>query len=235
MPLFELNKQFIFPSPNLATKSGLLAIGGGLEPERILKAYQMGIFPWFNPGEVPQWWSPDPRFVLFPTSLKISKSMKQVLRKKQFKVTFDQDFLGVIKGCQKIFRPGQFGTWISNEIVGAYNILHQMGFVHSVEVWENEKLVGGLYGGVLGKCFFGESMFSKVSNASKVGFITLVKNLMAQQFELIDCQIHSAHLESLGAEMLDRKYFLTYVENNQNQPIKKENWNQIFKSDFEKW
>lgn len=235
MPLFELNRQFIFPSPELATDSGLLAIGGGLEPERILKAYKTGIFPWFNPGEIPQWWSPDPRFVLFPEALKVSKSMKQVLKKKTFRITFDQDFLGVIKGCQEIFRPGQFGTWISDEMVEAYHVLHKQGFIHSVEVWESNKLVGGLYGGAIGNCFFGESMFSKVSNASKAGFITMVKNLQKHNFEIIDCQIHTDHLESLGAEMISRKSFLKIVENNQDAPLKKQSWNDVFQTEFEKW
>jgi len=232
--IFELDpKEVFFPPAYLADESGLLAVGGDLSAERILLAYQMGIFPWYNPEEPPLWWSPNPRFVLFPEKIKVSKSMKQIFRKKKFSVTFDQDFLGVIRGCQEIYRPGQGGTWISEEIINSYHELHKKGFVHSVEVWEGNKLVGGLYGGYFGKCFFGESMFAKASNASKVGFITLAKNLQQQGFQLIDCQVYTKHLESLGAEMISRQDFLNEVEKSHRMGFIKEDWNGVFQSEFE--
>ncbi len=212
MPIFALTEdEIIFPNPELADKSGLLAVGGDLSTERLLLAYQNGIFPWFSKGEPILWWSPNPRFVLFPKNLKISKSMQQVLRSNKFRVTINQDFENVIANCQNIKRSGQNSTWITEDIIASYTALHQLGIAHSVEVWENDILVGGLYGLIMGKCFFGESMFSKVSNASKVGFISFVKKLEAENFELIDCQIHSEHLESLGAAMIKRKYFLELI------------------------
>ncbi len=235
MPLFKLNSEPVFPSPELATESGLLAIGGDLSPERVLTAYQMGIFPWFNPNELPQWWSPDPRFVLFPERIKIAKSMRPILRKPKFTVTFDQAFQQVIRECQAIFRPGQFGTWITDEMIETYEILHQMGFIHSVEVWEDNELVGGLYGGCIGKCFFGESMFSHASNASKAGFLTLVRNLQIHRFELIDCQVYTPHLETLGAEMISRSDFLKILKRNHQEQFEKEDWNETFETYFAKW
>ncbi|MBX2843218.1 MAG: leucyl/phenylalanyl-tRNA--protein transferase [Flammeovirgaceae bacterium] len=234
MPVFELDRnENYFPPAYLADSSGLLAIGGDLSPERLLTAYEMGIFPWFNPNEPILWWSPNPRFVLFPENVKVSKSMRQILRSGKFKVTFDQNFLGVIKGCQEMYRPGQKGTWISQEIINSYYELHKIGFIHSVEVWLDEELVGGLYGGCFGKCFFGESMFAKVSNTSKIGFILLAKNLEAHGFEFIDCQVYTRHLESLGANMIPRLDFLKSVETNSRLPLYKGNWNDIFKVDFE--
>jgi leucyl/phenylalanyl-tRNA--protein transferase len=234
MPVFSLDPHDIFfPPAYLADPSGLLAIGGDLSPERLLLAYKMGIFPWFNPEEPILWWSPHPRFVLFPPKIKVSKSMRQVLRKGKFEVTFDQDFMGVIRGCQDIYRPGQGGTWISEEIIESYQVLHEHGFVHSVEVWEHGKLVGGLYGGCLGKCFFGESMFAYVSNASKAGFIMLARNLEEQGFDLIDCQVHTPHLESMGAEMMPRMEFLQLVDQNADVPLDQRNWNDWLRTDFD--
>ena len=234
MPVFELdNHEIVFPPAYLADNSGLLAIGGDLKPERLLTAYKMGIFPWFNPNEPILWWSPNPRFVIFPDEIRITKSMKQVLRSDRFRVTFDSDFMGVIRGCQEVPRPGQNGTWISEEIIESYYRLHQKGFIHSVEVWENDKLVGGLYGGVLGKCFFGESMFANVSNASKVGFITLAKNLQEHKFELIDCQVYTTHLESLGARMIPRMDFLKIVDIFKEDIPEPKIWAKKFKTRFE--
>jgi len=209
MPIFELDpKQLYFPPAYLADDSGILAIGGDLSPERLMLAYELGIFPWFNPSEPILWWSPDPRCVIYPERIKVSKSMRQILRKGNFKVTFDQAFLEVIYGCKTIYRPGQQGTWITEDMIEAYLQLHHLGFVHSVEVWQDDQVVGGLYGGNLGKCFFGESMFATVSNASKVAIIMLAKNLAEQGYHFIDCQIHTNHLESLGAEMIPRIRFL---------------------------
>jgi leucyl/phenylalanyl-tRNA--protein transferase len=212
MPIFALTDDLIFPPPHLAEPDGALAIGGDLSAERLILAYRSGIFPWYNPGEPPIWWSPDPRFVLYPSKLKVSKSMRQVLRKDKFRVTFDQNFDQVIRNCQQIRREGQRGTWITDEMVTAYLKLHEMGIARSVEVWEAGELVGGLYGLAMGKCYFGESMFSKVSNASKTGFIKLVHRLEEQGCQLIDCQIYTAHLESLGAELIPRERFLKELE-----------------------
>lgn len=234
MPIFRLDaKEVAFPPAHLADSSGLLAVDGGLSPEWLLAAYRQGIFPWFNPDEPVLWWSPNPRFVLFPDRLKISKTMKQLIRRKSFEVTFDLAFEEVIKGCKEIYRPGQGGTWITEELMEAFIELHKMGFVHSVEVWQGDDLVGGLYGGLLGNCFFGESMFAKVSNASKYGFIILVKNLREHGCEIIDCQVYTKHLESLGAEMIDRPQFLEIIDRNQHAPMKKDYWYHNFRSDFE--
>ncbi len=234
MPVFELdNHDIVFPPAYLADDSGLLAIGGDLKPERLLTAYKMGIFPWFNPNEPILWWSPNPRFVIFPDELRVTKSMKQVLRGDKFKITFDTDFMGVIRGCQEVPRPGQNGTWISEEIIESYYRLFQKGFIHTVEVWQEGELVGGLYGGVLGKCFFGESMFAKVSNASKAGFITLAKNLEEQKFELIDCQVYTTHLESLGGRMIPRMDFLKIVDIFKNDIPEPSIWSKKFKTRFE--
>jgi leucyl/phenylalanyl-tRNA--protein transferase len=232
---FYLDFQNIqgFPSPNLADRSGLLAVGGDLSPERLILAYSMGIFPWFNQNEPILWWSPNPRFILFPEKVIVSKSMKQVFRANKFKVTFDQNFPEVIKNCQKIYRPSQGGTWITDGIIEAYIQLHHIGFIHSVEVWLDDELVGGLYGGAMGKCFFGESMFAKESNASKVGFLTLVRNLQMRNYQIIDCQVYTKHLESLGAEKMPRNTFLKYVANNQQKSFEKEDWNLTFTKEFE--
>ncbi|SMO37168.1 leucyl/phenylalanyl-tRNA--protein transferase [Solitalea koreensis] len=205
MPIFQLTDDIIFPHPLLADENGVLAIGGDLSPERLLLAYQNGIFPWFSEGEPIIWHAPDPRCVLYPEKLKISKSMKQVLQSGKFRVTVDEDFKAVINNCQKVFRKDQPDTWITNAMHEAYIEMHELGFAHSVEVWQEDELVGGLYGINLGTVFFGESMFHKVSNASKVAFITLVK---AFPFSIIDCQMETAHLKSLGAENIPLSYFL---------------------------
>jgi leucyl/phenylalanyl-tRNA--protein transferase len=207
--MYYLTNKVEFPDVSSATKEGLLAIGGDLSVERLLLAYKSGIFPWFNDGEPILWWSPNPRFVLFPERLKVSKSMRQILRKKEFKVTYNAAFKDVISECSKAKRRDQPGTWITNAMIEAYIELHHAGFATSVEVWQHDKLVGGLYGVDLGNGIFcGESMFSNVSNASKVGFITLIKN---NNYHLIDCQMHTNHLESLGAEELSRTEFLKYL------------------------
>lgn len=204
-----LNKHHFFPPVSQATEDGLLAFGGDLSPERLLSAYQNGIFPWFEDDNTILWWSPDPRFVLYPSKLKISKSMKQVLRNCDFKVTVNKDFNAVITQCAKAKRPGQDSTWITNGMVEAYNTLHQLGFAKSVEVWQDQKLVAGLYGVDLNNgVFCGESMFTKVSNASKAGFITFIQN---SNYKLIDCQVYTNHLESLGAEEIPRGDFLKYL------------------------
>ena len=233
MPIFELDeRQLYFPPAYLADESGILAIGGDLSPKRLILAYEMGIFPWFNPSEPILWWSPDPRCVIYPNRIKVAKSMRQVLRKANFKVTFDQAFLEVIYACKTIDRPGQQGTWITDDMIEAYLELHKSGFVHSVEVWQDNKIVGGLYGGNLGKCFFGESMFSRVSNASKIAMIMLAKNLQEQGYHFIDCQIHTDHLQSLGAEMIPRLNFLDALKKHA-KGLDTRNWNNVFRTDFE--
>lgn len=204
-----LSDKIEFPNTEDATPEGVLAIGGDLSTERLLLAYQKGIFPWFSEDEPIIWWSPDPRFVLFPHKLKVSKSMKQILKKDIFQITINKDFESVIQNCAKMKRKNQDGTWITNEMISSYTKLHHMGYATSVEVWQNEKLVGGLYGIDLGNdVFCGESMFSKVSNASKAGFISFVQQ---SNYKLIDCQVYTEHLERFGAEQIDRSVFLSYL------------------------
>lgn len=204
-----LTQKIEFPDVSEASVDGLLAVGGDLSAERLLYAYQNGIFPWFEATEPILWWSPDPRFVLFPEDLKISKSMKQVLKKKLFKVTENKAFAEVIQNCANAKREGQLGTWITDEMIIAYIKLHKLGYAKSIEVWLDKELVGGLYGVTINDTVFcGESMFAKVSNASKVGFITLVQN---SNYKLIDCQLHTNHLESLGAKHISRSEFLKYL------------------------
>jgi len=208
--------EFEFSEEYLDLESDIVQIGGDLSTGRILSAYSKGIFPWYSYGPV-VWWSPDPRFVLYPADLKISKSMRNLFNQKKFEVTFDQNFREVIDLCAHVDRVDQDGTWITKEMDMAYNKLHHMGYAHSVEVWNDGQLVGGLYGIALGKIFFGESMFTLMSNASKYGFITLVKFLIENDFFLIDCQQNTAHLSSLGAVEIERSLFLRYIDvNNQN-------------------
>lgn len=211
MPVFILNNSIQMPSPELAEEDGLLAIGGDLSSERLINAYKMGIFPWFNQGEEILWWSPDPRMVLFPSELKISKSMKQLLKKEKFELSFNKNFEEVISSCSSISRKGQDGTWISNEMKAAYCELNRLGIAKSVEVWNDNELVGGLYGLEIGSVFFGESMFSLESNASKFGFIKWVENLRKRGFVMIDCQQDTPHLRSLGAKTIERSTFLSLL------------------------
>ena len=209
--MYRLTDALLFPSPEQASAEGIVAVGGDLQPERVLLAYRKGIFPWFESDDFLLWWSPDPRMVLFPDRLKISKSMRTVLRKKQFEVTFNKAFDQVVEACAKVKRFGQNGTWITPGLMEVYSTLHIQGHAHSVEVWEEGSLVGGLYGIDLGTVFCGESMFSKSSNASKVALIFLVKELKKNKYELIDCQVPTQHLASMGAEPISRTEFLTFL------------------------
>lgn len=202
-----LTDKLQFPPPEAADEEGLLAIGGDLSTDRLLLAYRNGIFPWYE-GDVPLWWNPDPRFVIFPEALKVSKSMKQVLKQNTFTITKNGAFEQVISNCMKTPRPRQDGTWINKDVIEAYTNLHLFGIAHSFEAWQQDKLVGGFYGLQIGQVFFGESMFSHVSNASKAAFITGVQQMISQGLKLIDCQVYTPHLESLGAKMIDRKEFL---------------------------
>lgn len=211
--MYLLSKDLVFPPVQLANEDGLLAIGGDLSAERLLLAYKSGIFPWYNKGEPIIWYSPDPRMVMFPEKLKISKSMKQIIRKNEFKITYNQNFSEVISNCKSVYRVSDQGeTWITDEMQEAYINLNKLGIAKSVEVWKNEEMVGGLYGLDMGTIFCGESMFSKVSNASKMAFIYLVQKLEKENYELIDCQVYNNHLASLGAEEIPRKKFLTYLK-----------------------
>ncbi|MDZ4808252.1 MAG: leucyl/phenylalanyl-tRNA--protein transferase [Bacteroidota bacterium] len=211
MPIFALDKEIIFPPVHLAEPDGLLAMGGDLSVERLLMAYRNGIFPWYE-GDTILWWSPDPRFVLFPGELKVSKSIKPLLKRNEFEFTTNKAFGQVIHHCKETKRPGQEGTWITNEVEKAYCKLHEMGYAHSAEVWKNGELVGGLYGIQLGKVFFGESMFSKTSNASRFAFIKYVQLLKEEGIELMDCQVYTEYLESMGAKMIDRTVFMTLLK-----------------------
>ena len=209
--MYRLTDALLFPSPEQASDEGIVAVGGDLKPERVMLAYSKGIFPWFESDDFLLWWSPDPRMVLFPDQVKISKSMRAVLRKKQFEVTFNKAFDDVVEACAKVKRFGQNGTWITPGLMEVYSTLHTQGHAHSVEVWEEGVLVGGLYGIDLGTVFCGESMFSKANNASKVALISLAKELKKNKYELIDCQVPTQHLASMGAESIPRSEFLTYL------------------------
>jgi leucyl/phenylalanyl-tRNA--protein transferase len=209
--IFRLDEHLIFPKPDLAEPDGLLAVGGDLSTERLLLAYQNGIFPWYSDDTPILWYSPHERFVLYPDELKISKSMRQVLRSGKLSVTVDTCFNDVITACSTAPREGQDGTWIVPDMIAAYDRLHLEGYAHSVEVWQDDKLVGGLYGVHVGDVFCGESMFSRVSNASKTALIYLCNTGL---YKLIDCQVHTDHLESMGAGMISREQYMDVLLNN---------------------
>ncbi|WP_411679364.1 leucyl/phenylalanyl-tRNA--protein transferase [Clostridium thailandense] len=210
MPIFRLNDDLIFPHPSLAEEDGLLAVYGDLCPDRLMLAYQNGIFPWFSEGEPILWWSPDPRFILYPQDIKVSHSMKKLLKKNTYRISFDTCFRDVISNCAGVRKES--GTWITNDMIEAYSKLHELGHAHSVEAWYENKLVGGLYGISIGKCFFGESMFSVMDNASKAAFITLCKKLDSEGYIMVDCQVYTKHLESLGAVNIPREEFLELIK-----------------------
>jgi leucyl/phenylalanyl-tRNA--protein transferase len=210
--MYFLSKELFFPPVSNADSSGILAIGGDLSPERLVLAYKSGIFPWFEEGEPIFWWSPNFRMVLFPEELVVSKSMRNILNRNIFTVTFNRNFREVISNCQKMKRDGQNGTWITNDMIEAYCKLNELGIAKSVEVWQNDELAGGLYGIDLGHVFCGESMFSKVSNASKVAFITLVNYLKSANYKVLDCQVYNEHLESLGCREIDRTDFMEIIK-----------------------
>jgi leucyl/phenylalanyl-tRNA---protein transferase len=212
--MFLLTDELVFPPVDLADEDGLLATGGDLSPGRLLLAYRNGIFPWYNEADPICWWSPDPRFVLFPAQLKVSSSMRTVINSGKFRFTTNRAFGQVIANCKTVTRRGQDGTWISSDMQQAYIHMHELGHAHSAEAWRNGELVGGLYGIRLGKIFFGESMFSLEPNASKFAFIQYVRQLQQEEVQLIDCQLHTAHLESLGAGMIAREDFIEILAAN---------------------
>ncbi|MEM9990858.1 MAG: leucyl/phenylalanyl-tRNA--protein transferase [Bacteroidota bacterium] len=227
MPVFWLpENKIVFPDPMLANNDGILAIGGDLSAERLLLAYQKGIFPWFNPEDPIVWWSPDPRFVLFPEDLKVSKSMRPYFNQPKYKLTLDTCFEDVMRACQQAKRKGQGGdSWITESMLEGYTKLYHLGYAHSVEVWYEDTLVGGLYGIALGKCFFGESMFAHANNASKFGFISLVKRLQKRGYQLIDCQQRTEHLKRFGAQDIDRSRFIQLLDEYVHLPSEVGRWN----------
>lgn len=209
-----LTNDIVFPSADLADEHGLLAVGGDLTPVRLLEAYRNGIFPWYNEDEPICWWSPDPRCVLFPADLHVSKSMRKILRSGEMNFTYNHAFREVIQNCASVMRKGEYGTWIHEEMMDAYTELHNMGYAISGEAWKKGEMVGGLYGVRIGNVFFGESMFSTANNASKFAFIHLVQQLGMDSVNLIDCQMRTDHLVSLGAAMISRADFISLLKNN---------------------
>ncbi len=214
--------ELSFPEVETALPEGLLAYGGDLSPSRLLLAYRKGIFPWYNAGDPILWWSPDPRLVLFIDEFKLRRSLKK--RMKHFEIRYDTAFEEVMKACGAIPREGQEGSWIIPEVIEAYSVLHDMGYAHSIETWQDGKLVGGLYGVVIGKMFFGESMFARVNDASKVAFATLIERLKAEGFTMIDCQVPSPHLKSLGAREISRKEFVHYLHSTVDEMFTPGHW-----------
>ncbi|PLX82397.1 MAG: leucyl/phenylalanyl-tRNA--protein transferase [Desulfuromonas sp.] len=217
MPVFRLSQQLRFPPPDLSEPDGLLAVGGDLSPPWLLLAYSSGVFPWFNEGDPVLWWSPDPRCVLELSDLQVSRSLARVLRRGEFAVTFDRAFARVVSACAAP-RSDLEGTWITAEMEAAYGRLHELGYAHSVECWREGELVGGLYGVCLGRFFFGESMFHSITNASKVAFVALARHLAERGFELLDCQLPTAHLFSLGAREMPRGVFLERLRRGGMEP-----------------
>ena len=224
MPIFRLVEDPVFPPPDYADPSGLLAVGGDLSSKRLLEAYRAGIFPWYSDDQPILWWSPDPRLVLDLEDFKISRSLRKTVEKGIFEVTFDRAFQEVIRACASVPRAGQSGTWITEEMQEAYIHLHGLGYAHSVESWFGEKLAGGLYGVSLGKAFFGESMFHLKSDASKVALATLVKSLRGWDFHFIDSQMTTEHMLSLGAKELPRRIFLKRLQSALRHPTKRGRW-----------
>lgn len=212
VPVYRIPEEHVFPHPSLAEPDGLLGVGGDLHPGRLLLAYANGIFPWYSAGQPVLWFSPDPRFVLFPRQLKVSRSLRKIVRRGDFEITLDTAFEDVVRACKERQRPGQRGTWITDDMEEAYNQLHLLGFAHSTEAWQDGQLVGGLYGVGLGRLYSGESMFALVPDASKVAFVWLARQLDAWGYGLIDCQVHTQHLERFGADHIPRSRYLTLVK-----------------------
>ncbi|WP_027360130.1 leucyl/phenylalanyl-tRNA--protein transferase [Desulforegula conservatrix] len=229
MPVFYLseNKQ-TFPPPFLADQTGLLAVGGDLSVQRLITAYSSGIFPWYNEDEPILWWSPDPRLVLFPDEIHISRSLAKAIRKNVYEISVDKAFKDVITKCRDVHTETKSGTWLVDEMLAAYVLLHELGYAHSVEAWKGEELVGGLYGVSIGKCFFGESMFSTSDNSSKVAFAVFTKWLAKMDFEIIDCQVATKYLSSFGAREIPRKEFLGLLEKTVVKPGIIGRWTSLF-------
>jgi len=224
MPIFRLSDRVSFPPPHFAAHNGLLAIGGDLSETRLLLAYRMGIFPWFSPDDPILWWSPDPRLVLYPEEINISRRLRRTISKGDFQVTSDTVFDQVIAQCAQVRLENGEETWLIDEMISAYTRLHEMGYAHSIETWHNGELAGGLYGVSLGGVFFGESMFTRISNASKIALIALCEYLRDRLFDLVDCQVATSHLKRLGAREIPRKLFLKQLEDSMNRPTARGRW-----------
>lgn len=224
MPPYLLSDEIVFPSPDLAGEDGLLAVGGDLSEERLILAYSLGIFPWYSDGMPILWWSPDPRLVLMPAEMRVTRSLRQTIRRHKYRVTFDTAFEEVVRNCASVPRRDGRGTWITDEMVEAYSRLHKGGFAHSVESWYGDELAGGLYGVSLGAAFFGESMFAKRGDASKVALFGLVARLRHIETAFIDCQVVTAHLVSLGARQIPRTEFARMLERAAEAPITPGKW-----------
>jgi len=227
MPVYQLTDKLVFPPAELAEADGLLAIGGDLSPERLLLAYSNGIFPWFSEGDPILWWSPSPRLVIFPDEFKISKRLSRMVRQKKFTITMDSDFRQVMIACATADTRGEKGTWITGEMITAYCLLHDMGYAHSVECWFNGELAGGLYGIYLGGVFFGESMFSRQPNGSKVALVHLVQKLLTWDFDLIDCQMRTEHLMQFGAREIPGPEFQKLLAKSMSRSTQTDKW--VFK------
>ena len=224
MPVYRLGPDLAFPPPEEAEPSGLLAVGGDLRPERLLLAYSMGIFPWYDEEQPILWHSPDPRHVLLPSDLAVSRTLRRVLKRAAFEVTLDTAFEDVIRACADCPRKDDPGTWITKDMIDAYCRLFELGFAHSAEAWQDGELVGGLYGVSLGGCFFGESMFTRRTDASKVAFVTLVRQLAAWDFDFIDCQVYTDHLARFGATQWSRRRFLEALDASLARPTRRGRW-----------
>lgn len=224
MPVFHLSDKFIFPPAELAGKEGLLAVGGDLTQQRLLLAYQMGIFPWFSDGDPILWWSPDPRLVLYPSEIKVSRSLQKLIRKRAFQITMDTAFERVVRECVSVRIENDEGTWITDEMIEAYCRLHASGYAHSVEVWSEGRIAGGLYGVSLGRCFFGESMFTRIANGSKIALVMLTRYLYELSFMMIDCQVTTDHLIRFGAREIPRQEFLKQLRNALSFPTIQGRW-----------
>ncbi len=225
MPIYRLIEEIVFPPPDHAEADGLLAVGGDLSCERLLLAYQLGIFPWYSEEQPILWWSPDPRLILEPEEFRVSRRLRQTIKKGTFQLTFDQAFAKVIEACATSLRKGQCGTWITRDMQEAYTRLHLMGFAHSAESWFEGELVGGIYGVSLGRAFFGESMFFRKTDASKVALAFLVEHLKRWNFYMLDAQVTTRHLQSLGAKEIPRKLFLKKLSSALRFPTIRGNWN----------
>jgi len=229
MPVFYLSEnKLAFPPPFLADQTGLLAVGGDLSVPRLIKAYSEGIFPWYNEDEPILWWSPDPRLVLFPENLHISKSLAKVIKKNVYEISVDRAFKDVITKCREVHTETKQGTWLVDEMVDAYVLLHEKGYAHSVEAWKEGLLVGGLYGVAIGKCFYGESLFSTADNSSKVAFAVFTKWLCKMGFDMIDCQVATKYLSSFGAKEIARKTFLGFLAKSIVKSGMPGSWTSIF-------
>ena len=224
MPVYLLGEDIAFPPAELANRDGVVAVGGDFRPERLLLAYRSGIFPWPVEGMPLLWFSPDPRFVLDLREVHVARSLRKEMRRSPYRITFDQAFDEVLAGCADTPRPGQTGTWITDELFEGYSRMHRLGYAHSVEAWQGDRLVGGLYGIALGRAFFGESMFAHAPDASKIAFATLCGNLRARDFLFVDCQVHTEHLERFGAKEIPRKRFLRWLLEALEAPTKPSAW-----------